>query len=94
MRLDHNIQLHALHIGSLVGDSEERDSNGAKVERWVTGDREVFTPVGKAQAVGPPQIERNLLGERGDLRRRRREMSFLDSGDVDRGCSQDRKSVV
>ena len=70
----------------MPGDSEERDSGEGKVERWVTGDREVFRRVWEAQAVGPLQIERSFLGERGDLRRRRREMSFLDSGDVDRGC--------
>ena len=55
----------------------------------MTGDREVFRRVWEAQAVGLPQMERSLLGERGDLRRRRREMSFLDSRDVDRGCSQE-----
>ena len=58
-------------------------------ERRRTGDREAFRRVWEAQAVGPPQIERNLLGERGDLRRVRREMSFLDFRDVDR----DRKVV-
>ena len=84
--MDHNRRLHATQIGHIPGDSEERDSSEGKVERWVTGDREVFRRVWEAQAVGPLQIERSFLGERGDLRRRRREMSFLDSRDVDRGC--------
>ena len=84
--MDHNRWLHATQIGPIPGDSEERDSGEGKVERRMTGDREVFRRVWEAQVVGPPQIERNLLGERGDLRRRRKEMSVLDFRDVDRGC--------